>query len=487
MKNRELYGEQINELVDKKKRLLVELDTYEYESAEYVECEKQISEIERQLDTINNNNKRINSYEECGTRKNPYKAGDIICLGKDAQMIINSIVRGYDAYRVLVHKEPYIDKPKDMEYVYIQAKITNVGDSRLILNGASFSVVKENGIESEEFVCFGEGFKPMHAGAIQEADIFFKVNKTEQNPILYYEDYKDGIWIDVSTHISDELKKEIEHLNENNNQNAPGYKDENIDECNKGMEAYNSGDVAKARDILKNAALSGNFQAYECLGDIHMNSKKYDSAIKCYVKAIEGGVETSKEKLKNAKTVKDMMDMLKGFESFGGNTTSENVNNIENNKLEKNEIKQKEEIESNPKVKYDLEANKKESALKIALYTTGVIISIIIAVFGYKNANLWVLLGFSIVAVIIGKFGIEACASRCPKCEKLSAMVTISSSVIGRENISKVKEVKDYDRDGRRIGSHQQWVSGVRTYTHDVDECKYCKYRRAVKRKNDSV
>lgn len=484
MEERILSDNQIDNLVSKKKRLLIELDGYEYGSSEYIQCEKEISEIENQLIKNEKQEIEINSKQR-GTRENPFRHNEIIYLGRDVQMNIKAVIRGKDAYRLLVRREPNIINSDNKEYIYIQAEIKNVGNSRLLMTGTEFSVVNGNGVESEESIWMGEHFKPMHGGASQKANIYFKVDKLETSPLLFFEDYQDGVWIDLSTFVTDELLEEINQIN---------GEEIKLDECQKGIEAYNNGEVEKAREILKKAALSGNYNAYESLGDIHMNSQKYDAAIICYEKALEGGINTVNNKLQNAKNTKKNMEMNKEFQKIFDNPffnnnmgTSDNVQentNIVNDENKKNvSQKPKEEV----KVSFNLEQNRKESSRKIALYVVGTIICAILAIVGYSEANLWVMLGFGFATFIVAIWGIDAYQTRCPRCEKLNAMVIVSSKVTGRENINKVKRVNDYNREGKRVGSHDEWVSGVRTHTHDIDECMYCKYRRAVKREKDSI
>ena len=441
--------------------------------------------------------KSIVKVKRKGTRNNPYLAGDTVQLDEEIEMTIESITRGERAYRLLKDKEPDIEISDNMEYIFISAVVKNNGNGRLIICGPDFSIVKDNGIESEELVYIGENFKPLHAGAVQKANIYFKIDKSERKPMLFYNDFKDGIWIGLNVHETEELLCEDERLIKEQQQKDEKIKtkqnvvnSEYVDKCRIGLEAYNRGEVYKAMEVLETAALSGDLRAYEILGDIHMNNNNLDKAILCFEKAKAGGIETSEYKLKLAQEKKELEEFFKnGIENFhdinkqAKEEKQKPSSNMQHHKEEENGNKDKEP----PKATYNLEKNRKETTIKIIMHIIVVVLCGIFVVWGFKQDKFFMILIFGIAGLWIGIHGIVAYQSRCPQCEKLSAMVIVSSYETGTKNINKLKKVNDYDKNGCKIGEHEQWVSGTRTFTHDIDECKYCKYKRKVNRSYDSV
>ena len=97
------------------------------------------------------------------------------------------------------------------------------------------------------------------------------------------------------------------------------------------------------------------------------------------------------------------------------------------------------------------------------------------------SGTVWFWLGYTILATVICVlyFGLT---SRCPKCKKWFAMKEIKREFVDSEFTTVDVERELKNNENKVVGRYNEAVPATRYYYKCVDKCKYCKYRRNVKR-----
>ena len=101
------------------------------------------------------------------------------------------------------------------------------------------------------------------------------------------------------------------------------------------------------------------------------------------------------------------------------------------------------------------------------------------------NSDLFELVFSALIPALI--LAIFIWKTRCPSCKQFYALKKVGNEIVHREDISVLTKVNNYDNQGNRLGTQEQYIPGVRDTYRITYKCIFCGEKKYKTKTKDSA